>query len=386
MKRPTLSNDSAPSYPGRTYVSPSSKTSAQTYQKSLGLSFNSPKSETQKSFGFPQKSTGTNLRSSMKLEKTEPALERKNSKNISESYVKPSTPTQTSSGVSRSNKLRGSSTKLSTSDKSRTDQLESSKPYGGSKYSDTLNLRDSLLKQARQRGLEVTTDIQTYKTSGSVKAYSTKNKEIQERLQASHIGASGASFTSYDQSAKYPMNHSTVHNLNRYEYVRTEASDDKNNVTPTLKQKNALSRILANTSEKGNSATVKKAFQPDEPSTSSTTSPNGLKINNFFSNPKKTESATLKKESASKKSTSDKEELIRTLEYNMKMANKSQVESKSNKRAESREEPRDSRNISLSSPAKETKSSTPQKASLSSFITKVDKGIVINYNLISKIY
>lgn len=375
MKRPTLSNDSMSAmYPGRNYVSPSSKTSAQSYQKSLGLSFNSPKSEPQKVFGFPQKTTGANLRSSSKMEKTEPTLERKNSKNISDTYAKPSTPTQAGSGVSRSNKLRGSSTKGSSSEKGKADPYETSKASSGTKYSDILNLRDSLLKQARPRNLEVNTDIQTFKGSGAVKAYSTKNKDPQERLQMSTVGGTGTSFSSFDNPGKYLVNQSAVNTLSRYDYVRTEASDEKNSITPTLKQKNALGRILANTSEKGLSTTKKQT-------TEDSASAGALKVNNFFTNPKK-ENTMSKKESSlnigkKNSSTNEKEELMKTLEYNMKMANKSQLEYKS-KGYGVDESKDDVKNLSLATPSKDAKSSTPsQKASLSSFITKVEKGTTV---------
>jgi len=385
MKRPTLSNESGSSlYPGRSYLTPSSKSPVQSYQRPVGINFNSPKNDVPKGFVFPQKPSGTNLVTAMKVEKAQPALERKNSKNSNDIYAKTSS-TPTNAAATRANKVRGSSTKAASTDKSKTEQNDS-KQFGGSKYSDALNLRDSLLKQAKPRNLEVSTDIQVYKTAAAVKAYTTKSKDSQERLQASSIGANGASFSGLDYTAKQYVNQSAINNLNRPEYVRTEASEDKS-LTPTLKQKTALGRILANTSEKGQSATLKKTSLQDEQAALSQSSPNVLKVNNFFANAKRKEleNTIAKKDNSlnmSKKdqtTLNDREELIKTLEYNMKMANKSQLDYKSTYKGfdDSKDDSKDSRNLSLATPSKEPKSSAPQKASLGSFITKVERGTVL---------
>jgi len=387
MKRPTLANENMASlYAGRSYLSPSSKSPLQAYQKSLG-NFGSPKNEMPKSFGFPQKTVGTTLRASAKLEKSELTLERKNSKGNNDSYSKTSSTALAYGGITRPNKPRGSSTKLSSSDKPLKNEQY------GSKYSDTLNLRDSLLKQTqtRQKNLEINTDIQTYKTTGGVKAYSTKSKDLQERLQVSSIGAN-ESYSALDYSAKYFVNQSAVYNSNKFDYNRTEGNEGNQSITPTTKQKSALSRILANTSDKGLSGSIRKPVAPapqDDDSYYKSSPQNTLKVNNFFSSSKRKELETnIQKRdkslnySSNKEinTTNDREEIGRTTDISMKMNNKSQVDYKSTYKGyagidDSKEDIKDVRNLSSTTPAKEPKSSgAAPKSSLSSFITKVDKG------------
>jgi len=381
MKRPTLANENMVSlYSGRSYLSPSSKSPLQAYQKSLGLNFNSPKSEAQKGFGFSQKPIGTNLRASTKVEKNEPVLERKNSKTNNESYTsKTSNAASAYGNASRLNKPRGSSTKISS-----TDKLMKGDQYG-SKYSDTLNLRDSLLKQAKQRNLEINTEIQAYKSTGGVKGYSTsKNKDLQERLQVSSIGAND-SYSGLDYTAKYFMNQSAVQIPNgKYDYNRTEGNDEKLSITPTTKQKSALGRILANASDKSQS--LRKPSQNDDDSYYRNTSQSSLKVNNFFASTKRKElenslqkrEKSLNYSTKEHNTTNDREDIARSIDVGMK-ANKSQIDYKPSYKGyvgidDSREDVKDVRNLSLSNPPKEPKSSSAQKSALSSFITKVDKG------------
>lgn len=388
MKRPTLANENMVSlYAGRSYLSPSSKSPLQAYQKSLNLNFNSPKSEVQKSFGFPQKALGTNLRASAKLEKSEPVLERKNSKNNNDSYSKTSNAVMAyGGGITRPNKPRGSSTKVSSSDKSLKNEQY------GSKYSDTLNLRDSLLKQSRQKNLEINTDIQTYKTTGAIKAYSTKSKDLQERLQVSSIGGNNDSYTGLDYTAKYFVNQSAVHNSssNKFDYSRTEGNDDKQGISPTTKQKSALGRILANTSEKGYGGSVRKPTPQnnnsiDDDSYYKAPTQTTLKVNNFFSSSKRKEleNSMQKRDKSLNFSVNKDEDMGRSIDTSTKATNKSHLDYKQLYKGyaavdDSKDDIRDVRNLSLSTPAKEPKSTgTLQKNSLSSFITKVDKGKVI---------
>jgi len=373
MKRPTLANENMVSlYSGRSYISSASKSPLQAYQKSFGLSFNSPKSETQKGFGFPQKATGTSLRASTKaVEKSEPVLERKNSKTNNESYTKSSTSSSALvyGGSTRPNKPRGSSTKMSS-----TDKLMKNEQYG-SKYSDTLNLRDSLLKQTKPRNLEINTDIQTYKSTGGVKAYSTKSKDLQERLQVSSIGAN-ESYSGIDYSSKYFVNQSAIHNPNKYDYTRTEGND----ITPTTKQKSALGRILANTNDKTQSGSlVRKPSQNDDDNYYYKNISQTPKVNNFFASSKRKELETSVQKR--EKSLNYTRELNTTNDReDIKMSNKSHIDYKPTYKGyagtdDSRDDVKEARNMSLSNPPKA--SSATQKSSLSSFITKVDKGSAI---------
>lgn len=372
MKRPTLANENMVSlYAGRSYLSPSSKSPLQAYQKSMNLNFNSPKSETQKSFGFGPKAMGTNLRASAKMEKSEPILERKNSKNSNDNYMKNSSAVIAyGGGITRPNKPRGSSTKLSSSDKpSKNEQYVS-------KYSDTLNLRDSLLKQSRQKNLEINTDVQTYKTTGAIKAYSTKSKD----LQVSSIGGNNDSYSGLDYTAKYFANQSAIHNSssNKFDYSRTEGNDDKQGITPTTKQKSALGRILANTSEKGFSGSVRKPtpqnHSMDDDNYYKAPSQPTLKVNNFFSSSKRKELEN------SLQKRNDREEVGRSIDIGTKASNKSHLDYRQAYKGyvgmdDSKDDIRDVRNLSLTTPAKEPKSTGAlQKNSLSSFITKVEKG------------
>jgi len=389
MKRPTLANENMVSlYSGRSYLSPSSKSPLQAFPKSIGITYNSPKNEVQKGFAFPQKALGTNLRASAKLEKSEPVLERKNSKNTNDSYSKvASSATLNYSSLTRPNKPRGSSTKLTSSEKAiKVDQPELGRQYG-SKYSDVLGLRDALLKQSKQRTLEVETGVQAYKVTGGVKGYSTttKSKDLQERLQSSAIGGTDVSYSGidYTPNGKYFVNQTAVHNTNKFDYSRTEGNDekDKQSITPTTKQKSALGRILANTSEKGNTGTIRRTNQNEDDGLYNSSS---LKVNNFFASSKRKElENSLQKRDKSlnistKEQSNTNEREDGGGDYNMKMAYKSQLagyKPYGSAQDDSRDDPKDSRNHSLSIQTKEPKSaSSVQKSSLSSFITKVEKG------------
>jgi Dullard-like phosphatase family protein len=262
-------------------------------------------------------------------------------------------------------------------------------PYR-SKYSDTLNLRDSLLKQStRSRNLEIGTDVQTYKSTGGIKAYSTKSKDLQERLQVSSIGASD--YSTADYAPKYFVNQSAIYNMNKFDYTRTEGNYEKLSITPSSKQKNALGRILANASEKGQSGSIRKPFQNEEEDSYDKVAPQtALKVNNFFASSKRKElenslqkrDKSLNYSTKEHNTTNDREDMGRSIDVGMKsMTNKSQIDYKPSYKGfigmdDSKDDIKDARNLSLTVPSKESKSlsATTQKSSLNSFITKVDKG------------
>jgi len=424
MKRPTLANDNMVSvYSGRTYFSPSSnKNSLASLQKSLlGISFNSPKSESQKAFMFSQKPSTNLLRASAKVEKTGLGEQRKVSKNNSESYPRTPSTSSTYAGPSGStragNKLRGSSTNTSTMNKSKGEIMSATtKQYSLPKYPDSLTLKDALLKQTKTRNLEIDTEVQTFKDSGGLRAYSTKNKDYKNKLYGTTSPNGSGSNASLDYSSKYShlINHNSTGNL-KYENIRTEPNDERLKMTPNNKQKNVLSRILSNTSEKSRSALVRKPPLEDNSLLINQPSPNTLKINNFFSNAKRKEmeNSLYKKDKSlnlSIKFESDKTEVSRSSELNKKITNKVKQDHKATYKklgynddsvGDFQKTEQDSKNLSINytnsstnnlqtNPSYETKTTNPTspsqtKISLNSFITKVDKGNLIIYLFFVKI-
>ena len=408
MKRPTLGNDGMVSvYSGRTYFSPSSnKNSLASLQKSLlGISFNSPKSESHKAFMFSKKPSTNLLRASAKIEKSSIGEQRKVSKNNSESYPRTPSTSSTYGGPSRStrpaNKLRGSSTNISTLNKSKGEVMSAStKQYSVPKYPESLSMKDALLKQTRTRNLEIDTEIQTFKDTGAMRAYSTKNKDYKSKLYGNVSPNGTGTNASIDYSHKYShlINHNSTGNL-RYD-SRTEPNDERLGMTPNNKQKNVLSKILSNTTEKSRSALIRKPPLEDNSLLINQSSPNTLKVNNFFSNAKRKEleNSLYKKDKSlnlSIKLDSEKGEVSRSAELNKKITNKVRQDHKATYKAmayyddskdDFKKTDQDSKNLSLTyttpsmnnlytNPSYDTKPTNPSpKVSLNSFITKVEKG------------
>jgi len=387
MKRPTLASENMVSLysGGRNYIPQSSKATLSSYQKPFGLSFNSPKGEAQKSFAFSpkqQNTTSTSVRIPTKPEQSESALERKNSKNNSESYSKMPISMSAYMGQaassSRQAKIRGSSTNKTPAPEKPKDEQPNYNPrgYTGLKYSESLNLKDSLLKQ-KPYNLEINTDIQTYKTTGGIRAYSTKNSTSKSTMG----GPLGANQSGLDYS-KYLNNP----NSSKYEYVRTDPSEDIKSLTPTSKPKNALSRILSNTNDK-NGGLKKQTTYDEENLDQDYSAPNSTKINNFFASAKRKEleGSMVKKERTLNVSTKVEQPNQKgDAPKSATLAKKSnaatgQLEYKSSYKAfagndDSQDDiKQESKNLSLST-ANTTKAGTSSKSPLNSFITKVDKG------------
>ena len=384
MKRSGIGSDNMGSlYSGRTYLTPTSKSSLSSYQKVLGLNYNSPKGESSKGFVFPQKPYGSTMKVASKTEKNDLILERKNSKGNNDSYSKTQTiPTPSymaPSSSSRPTKPRGTSTKASSYEKSKAELGTSSKLYSGLKYSEVMNARDSSAKQLRTQNLEINTEIQTFKSSGGLKAYSTKNKDSKDRMQNSAIGITNTN-SSLEYSKYANFGNQTVNGNLKFEYARTEPTDEKLSTTPSGKQKNVLSRILSNTSDKVYSPSTKKVTQFD--SNSANSAENTLQINNFFASAKRKEleNSISKKEKSLNISTKverDREEMVKTSEMRKKVSPKtSQLEQKATQKSFA------SGNDYKNEDANQEQEKTPksgQKANLNSFITKVEKGNLFNF-------
>jgi len=404
MKRPNLGNENMVSlYSGRTYLSPSSKTNLAAYQKSLGLSFNSPKSETQKTFAFPQKPATNNNRSAAKIDRADLGYDRKNSKYSSDSYPRTPSTSSTYGGLTPSSrpatKLKGTGTKTLSADKFRSSEQfdlvgSTPKQYTAPKFTESLNLKDSLLKQTRARNLEISTEIQAFKATGGLKAYSTKNKDPNSKiLGVSNLNGT-VSNSSIDYATKYGQltGNKSALNMNSH-YTRTEPNEDKSSLTPTTKQKSVLNKILANTSDK-NSALLRKTngYEEVHSAKNNSASASSVKINNFFASAKRKElenslSRKDKSLNLSVKLETEKEEVARSVDLSKKVASKVQLDYKNSYKAlgynddskdDIKRQEQDSKNLSLSysGTAQKDKSSSqpPQKASLNSFITKVEKG------------
>jgi len=401
MKRPTLGNENMVSlYSGRTYLSPSSKTNLAAYQKSLGLSFNSPKSEPQKTFAFPQKPS-TNNRSAAKIDRADLGYDRKNPKFSTDSYPRTPSTSSTYGGLTPSSrqaaKLKGTGTKTSSADKFRTEQYDlmgsNPKQYSAPKFTESLNLKDSLLKQTRARNLEISTEIQAFKSTGGLKAYSTKNKDPNSKiLGVSNLNGT-VSNSSIDYASKYGQltGNKSATNM-KYDYVRTEPNEDKASLTPTTKQKSVLNKILANTSDKNHSSALLKksgGYEEAHSSKSNSASASSIKINNFFASAKRKElenslSRKDKSLNLSVKLETEKEEVARSTDFSKKAASKVQLDYKNSYKAlaynddskdDIKRQEQDSKNLSLSYSNNANKDANKgQKASLNSFITKVEKG------------
>jgi len=402
MKRPTLGNENMVSlYSGRTYLSPSSKTNLAAYQKSLGLSFNSPKSEPQKNFAFPQKPSTINNRSATKIDRADLGYDRKNPKFSTDSYPRTPSTSSTYGGLTPSSrqgaKLKGTGTKTSSADKFRTEQYDlmgaTPKQYSAPKFTESLNLKDSLLKQTRARNLEISTEIQAFKATGGLKAYSTKNKDPNSKiLGVSNLNGT-VSNSSIDYASKYGQltGNKSATNM-KYDYVRTEPNEEKASLTPTTKQKSVLNKILANTSDKNHSSALLKksgGYEEVNSSKNNSASASSIKINNFFASAKRKElenslSRKDKSLNLSVKLETEKEEVARSTDLSKKAASKVQLDYKNSYKAlaynddskdDIKRQEQDSKNLSLSYSQNANKDANKgQKASLNSFITKVEKG------------